>query len=110
VGGEFAGVITGVTHFGLFVMLDDFFVEGLIHVTNLGSDYFHAEHGGLRLSGEHTGQSFGLGDTLRVKISRVDVEEGRVDLQLVETANAAPHKKSSGARNKTRRKRSRSKR
>jgi ribonuclease R len=113
VGGEFEGVITSVTHFGLFVMLNDFYVEGLIHVTNLGSDYFHAEHGGLRLRGENTGQSFGLGDTLRVKISRVDVEEGRVDLQLVEPANASQrshHKKSSGSRKKTRGKRSRSKR
>ncbi len=83
VGGEYEGVITSVTHFGLFVMLTDFFVEGLIHVTSLGNDYYHSEHGGLRLTGERTGQSFGLGDTVRVQISRVDVEEARVDLQLV---------------------------
>jgi ribonuclease R len=84
VGGEFDGVVTGVTHFGLFVMLNDFYVDGLIHVTSLGNDYYHSEHGGLRLSGERTGQSFGLGDTLRVRVSRVDVEEARVDLQLVD--------------------------
>jgi ribonuclease R len=89
VGGEYDGVITGVTHFGLFVMLKDFYVEGLIHVTSLGNDYYHSEHGGLRLSGERTGQSFGLGDTLRVRISRVDVEEARVDLQLAEEASSA---------------------
>jgi ribonuclease R len=89
VGGEYEGVITGVTHFGLFVMLKDFYVEGLIHVTSLGNDYYHSEHGGLRLSGERTGQSFGLGDTLRVRISRVDVEEARVDLQLAEGSSSA---------------------
>jgi ribonuclease R len=83
VGGEYHGVITGVTHFGLFVMLNDFYVEGLIHVTSLGNDYYHSEHGGLRLSGERTGNSFGLGDTVRVRVTRVDVEEARVDLQLV---------------------------
>jgi ribonuclease R len=88
VGGEYDGVITGVTHFGLFVMLKDFYVEGLIHVTSLGNDYYHSEHGGLRLSGERTGQSFGLGDTLRVRISRVDVEEARVDLQLADGAGS----------------------
>jgi ribonuclease R len=83
VGGEFDGVITGVTHFGLFVMLNEFFVEGLVHVTNLANDYYHAEHGGLRLTGEHSGHSFGLGDTVRVKVTKVDVEEARVDLQIV---------------------------
>jgi ribonuclease R len=83
VGGEYEGVVTGVTHFGLFVMLNDFFVEGLIHVTSLGNDYYHSEHGGLRLSGERTGMSFGLGDTLRVRVTRVDVEDAKIDLQLV---------------------------
>ncbi|MEC9376350.1 MAG: ribonuclease R [Pseudomonadota bacterium] len=84
VNGEFEGVITGVMSFGLFVMLDDFYAEGLIHVTNLGKDYFSIESGGLRLSGENTGKSFSLGDALRVKIKDVDVEEARIDLQLVE--------------------------
>jgi len=88
VGGEFDGVVTGVTHFGLFVMLNDFYVEGLIHVTSLGNDYYHSEHGGLRLSGERTGMSFGLGDTLRVRVTRVDVEEARVDLQLADSLGA----------------------
>lgn len=104
VGGEYEGVITGVTHFGLFVMLKDFFVEGLIHVTSLGNDYYHSEHGGLRLTGEHTGHSFGLGDTVQVQISRVDVEEARVDLQLVadaaspETQRRSKKKKRRGRR------------
>ena len=55
VGQEFDGVVTGVTHFGLFVMLEDLFVEGLVHVSSLSNDYYHLEHGGLRLAGEHSG-------------------------------------------------------
>ena len=88
VGGEYDGVVTGVTHFGLFVMISDFYVEGLIHVTSLGNDYYHSEHGGLRLSGERTGMSFGLGDTLRVRVTRVDVEDAKIDLQLVGSATS----------------------
>ena len=94
-GDEFAGVITSVKHFGLFVMLSDLFVEGLVHVTSLNNDYYHCEHGGLRLTGERTGTSYGLGDQVRVKITRVDVEEARVDLQLV---TSAPQRQKSGAK------------
>jgi len=83
VGEVFDGVITGVTHFGLFIMLADTFIEGLVHVTSLGNDYFHAEHGGLQLRGENTGEVFALGGTVRVRVTRVDVDEARVDLQLV---------------------------
>jgi ribonuclease R len=92
VGGEFDGVITGVTHFGLFVMLSDFYVEGLVHVTSLANDYYHAEHGGLRLMGERTGKSFGLGDTVQVRVTKVDIEEARVDLQIVEASTASESK------------------
>jgi ribonuclease R len=102
VGGEYDGVVTTITHFGLFVMLSDFYVEGLVHVTSLGNDYYHAEHGGLRLTGEKTGHSIGLGDVVRVKVGRVDVEEARVDLQLVESpAKEKVHR--TGQKNKRRR-------
>jgi ribonuclease R len=104
VGGEFNGVITGVTHFGLFVMLDDLFVEGLIHVTSLRNDYYHVVHGGLGLKGEHTESAYGLGDTVRVKISRVDVDEARVDLSLVDDqppSDTQKHGKSAARQGKT---------
>ena len=108
VGGEYDGVITGVTHFGLFVMLTDYFVEGLVHVSNLTNDYYHPEHGGLRLTGERTGQSFGLGDSVRVKVTRVDVEEAQVDLLLLENAGAEPgHAKAAGKKRGRRVQRSR---
>ena len=66
IGDVLQGVVTGVTHFGLFVTLDDLYVEGLVHVTSLGNDYYHAEHGGLRMTGERTGASFALGDSIAV--------------------------------------------
>ncbi len=99
VGDEFTGVVTAVKHFGLFVMLEGLYVEGLLHVTSLQNDYYHAEHGGLRLRGEHTGQSYGLGDEVRVKVTRVDIEEAKVDLQLV-VPEEPPRAAKSGRRRK----------
>lgn len=84
IGMEMDGVVTGVTHFGLFVTLRELNVDGLVHVTSLRNDYYHPEHGGLRLTGERTGTSFGLGDTVRVRVLRVDVDEAKIDLALVE--------------------------
>ena len=88
VGQEFVGVVTGVTHFGLFVMLQKLFVEGLVHVTNLSNDYYHLEHGGLRLIGEHSGRGYGLGDQVKVRLVRVDVDDAKVDLSLLDQAAA----------------------
>ncbi len=76
------GVVTGVTHFGLFVTLAELNVDGLVHVTSLRNDYYHMEHGGLRLTGERTGEGFGLGDSVRVRILRVDVDDAKIDLAL----------------------------
>jgi ribonuclease R len=82
VGEVLPGTITGVTHFGLFVTLDDLYVGGLIHVTSLGNDYFHCEHGGLRMTGERTGVAYGLGDKLRVRVVRVNMDEAKLDFAL----------------------------
>ena len=84
VGDVLPGIVTGVTHFGLFVTLDGLFIDGLVHVTTLGNDYYHAEHGGLRLTGERTGASFGLGDAVNVRVVRVDTDEAKLDLELVD--------------------------
>ncbi|MFQ5635724.1 MAG: ribonuclease R, partial [Gammaproteobacteria bacterium] len=100
------GVVTGVTHFGLFVTLDELFIEGLVHVTSLGNDYYHAEHGGLRLTGERTGTSFGLGDAVTVRVLHVDTDEAKLDLALVGEGGDRPGGgKSTGS---TRRRRTRS--
>lgn len=89
VGDLFDGVVTGVTHFGLFVTLTDMNLDGLVHITGLGHDYFHLRHGGLRLEGERTGRSYGLGDPLRVRIMRVDVDNAKIDLALEPQPGAA---------------------
>jgi ribonuclease R len=86
IGDVLPGVVTGVTHFGLFVTLDDLFIEGLVHVTSLGNDYYHSEHGGLRLTGERTGTSYGLGDAISVRVLRVNVDEAKLDFALADVS------------------------
>ncbi|CAL1240126.1 ribonuclease R [Candidatus Methylocalor cossyra] len=95
-GEEFAGVISAVTPFGFFVELKDVYIEGLVHVSNLGKDYFHYDPVGLRLQGERTGTTYQLGDSVRVVVARVDLDERKIDLELVkEEARSArrPRKK-----------------
>jgi len=82
IGQVLPGTVTGVTHFGLFVTLDELFVDGLVHVTALGRDYFHLTDGGSRLAGERTGTSYALGDAVSVEVLRVDVDEAKIDFAL----------------------------
>ncbi|HEX2237958.1 MAG TPA: ribonuclease R [Gammaproteobacteria bacterium] len=84
VGEEFDGIISGVTSFGVFVELNEIYVEGLVHITSLPRDYYHFDPIGHRLSGERSHRIYRLGDKLRVKIARVDLDERRIDLEPVE--------------------------
>ena len=84
VGEVYRGVISAVTGFGLFVELDDLYVEGLIHVTALPKDYYHFEQAHQRLIGERSGARYHLGDTVTVQVARVDLEERKVDFSFVE--------------------------
>ncbi|MFQ5935484.1 MAG: ribonuclease R [Acidiferrobacterales bacterium] len=86
IGDEFDGLITGVTDFGVFVELSDVYVDGLVHITALGDDYFHFDPAKHRLIGRHTRKIFRLGDPLRVRVVRVDTEEARIDLEPVTDA------------------------
>jgi ribonuclease R len=79
VGEEFSGVISAVTGFGIFVALDELYVEGLVHVSELGNDYFHFDAARHELMGERTRQRFRLSDRLRVRVVRVDLETSRMD-------------------------------
>jgi ribonuclease R len=79
VGQEFSGHITGVLAFGLFVQLDEVFVEGLVHLSTLTDDFYRYEEEGHRLAGERTGRVFRLGDPVRVKVLGVDEETMGVD-------------------------------
>ncbi len=84
VGGEFDGVVSGVTSFGLFVELKDSKVSGLIHVTQLPHDYYHFDPVRKTLTGERRGVQYRLGDPLRVVVLRASVEDRRIDFRLVE--------------------------
>jgi ribonuclease R len=83
VGEEFDGIISGVTSFGVFVELNQVFVDGLIHITALGNDYYHFDPARHRLIGERTRGIYRLGDAVRVKVVRVDLDEARIDFEPV---------------------------
>ena len=98
IGEEFDGVISAVVSFGVFVALNEVFVEGLVHVSELGQDYFHFDAARHQMMGERTARRFRLGDKVRVQLARVDLETTRIDFSLVDTAapavvNPAPQKK-----------------
>ena len=80
VGGVFAGTITGVVPFGLFVTLDEYFVDGLVHISELGRDYFQYDGARHMLLGERTGKRFRLADRMTVKLVRVDLDTRKIDL------------------------------
>lgn len=82
-GEVFGGVVTSVTSFGLFVTLDELFVEGLIHISELGGEYFRFDEARQELRGERTGTRFSSGSRLRVQVSRVDLDGRRVDFRIV---------------------------
>lgn len=84
VGQVFDGIVTGVTGFGLFVELRGVFVEGLVHVTSLRNDYYRFDPVGHRLHGERSGQVYRLGDSLRVRVTRADLDERKIDFEPIE--------------------------
>ncbi len=94
VGEKFDGTISGVTRFGLFVTLDGLNVDGLVHVTELGHDYFHFDAVRHALSGERSGKVYRLADRVRVKVARVDLEATKIDFVLAgdDVAAAPPTK------------------
>jgi len=84
VGETFEGLITGVTSFGIFVEIGEVFAEGLVHVTALGNDYYHFDPQRHCLIGEHNKQQLRLGDAVTVRVVRVDLDEAKIDLELVD--------------------------
>ena len=91
VGEEYVGVVSAVTGFGLFVMLDELRVEGLIHVTGLPKDYYYHEASQQRMVGERTGKVFRLGQQLSVRVARVNLEERKIDFELVDHPQSKGH-------------------
>ncbi|AVR87944.1 ribonuclease R [Thauera aromatica] len=84
VGEEFTGSVSAVVPFGLFVALDDIFIEGLLHISDLGSDYFHHDETRHALVGERTGKQFRLSDRVKVQLVRVDMATNKIDFRLIE--------------------------
>ncbi len=82
-GEEFSGVVTAATSFGLFVTLDAMYVEGLVHITELGGEYFRFDEVRQELRGERTGIRYAIGTRVRVQVSRVDLDGRRIDFRLV---------------------------
>jgi ribonuclease R len=82
-GEEFNGTVTAATTFGLFVQLDELFVEGLLHITELGGEYWRFDEARQELRGERTGIRYGAGAKLRVQVSRVDLDARKIDFRLV---------------------------
>jgi ribonuclease R len=85
IGEVFEGTITGVTGFGLFVELNDVFVEGLVHVTSLPSDYYHHDPVHHHLRGERSGRTYRLSNQIKVKLIRVDTDENKIDFELTKS-------------------------
>jgi ribonuclease R len=84
VGEEFEGSVSSVVPFGLFVALDDVFIEGLVHISELGADYFHYDETRHELGGERTGIRYRLSDRVRVQVIRVDLATTKIDFRLIE--------------------------
>jgi len=103
VGESFDGIISGVTSFGFFVELQNIYVEGLVHVTSLNNDYYHFDPVKHRLVGERTHQVYSLADKVTVRVTRVDLDEKRIDFDLVGTYEGEKTKKPSRGRPSERR-------
>ena len=97
VGDTFQGTITGVQPFGLFVELDDTLVSGLVHVTALRNDYYHFDPISHRLTGERSGIEYRLADRVKVQVARVDLDDRKVDFELVRGPKHASEKRGKGA-------------
>jgi ribonuclease R len=88
-GEEFTGQVTAVTSFGLFVTLDAMYVEGLVHITELGGDFFKFDDMRQELRGERTGIRYALGTVINIQVSRVDLDGRRIDFRLVKPEGEA---------------------
>lgn len=95
-GEVFDGTVSGVTDFGLFVQLDDYFVDGMIHISELMDDYYGFDEGRHRLVGDRTGRVWRLGDRMRVLLVRVDLEEMRMELVPAEQEGGESRPRGSG--------------
>jgi ribonuclease R len=102
IGEEFTGSISAVVPFGVFVALDKVFIEGLVHVSELGHDYFHFDEAAHAMVGERTGRRFRLSDRVRVQLVRADLETNKIDFRLAEVPSGEAKENRSVGKRKTR--------
>ena len=93
IGNTFDGIITGVTAFGLFVELTEIYVEGLIHISTLANDYYHFEASMFSLIGERTGKTYRLGDKVKIMVTRVNLDDRKIDFVLKESQKQGKQKR-----------------
>jgi ribonuclease R len=92
-GDEFRGIVSGVTHYGLFIKIDDLLTEGMIHVRDLEDDYYGYDEKKYALIGRESGKQYRLGDAVNVKVIRVNTEEREIDFAFVESDAPKPKRK-----------------
>ena len=95
VGEVFSGKISGMTSFGIFVTLDDIHIDGLVHISDLGEDYFNFRPEIMAIEGERSGVRFNMGDTVTVKVARADLDTSKIDLTLI-SGGSVGKKRNSG--------------
>ena len=93
-GEEYGGMVSSATSFGIFVTLDAMYVEGLVHITELGGEYFRFDELRQELRGERTGIRYAIGTRVRVQVSRVDLDGRRIDFRLVREGDELPPRSS----------------
>ncbi len=100
IGNNYKGEVSSITNFGLFVRLDEVFVEGLIHITELGEDYFHYDHAKQKMVGERTGKVFSIGDNVEINVAKVDIDLRRIDFSLKNIGKNKPKVRAKTRKNK----------
>lgn len=97
VGEIFEGKISGVANFGIFVTLDDIHIDGLVHISDLGEDYFNFRPEIMAIEGERSGIRFNMGDRVAIKVARADLDDGKIDFVLIAEGSGRGRKVKSSA-------------
>ncbi|RQJ90766.1 ribonuclease R [Neisseria meningitidis] len=97
VGEVFEGKISGMTSFGIFVTLDGIHIDGLVHISDLGEDYFNFRPEIMAIEGERSGIRFNMGDRVAVRVARADLDDGKIDFVLIAEGSGRGRKAKSSA-------------
>lgn len=93
IGEPFAGIITSVTHFGLFIELSDTKIEGLLHISDLNNDFYHFDESRQELKGERSQKGYALGDRIQVEVAQVDMDQKKIGFALAKSSAGGANKR-----------------